>query len=85
MNANELADWLIAYMVDDDDYEEKYMEQIVTMLRQQQAELDRAVELYTDKAIENEALKELLANEGIVVGHDYLNNCIATMRKAQEK
>ena len=55
------------------------------MLRQQQAELDRAVELYTDKAIENEALKELLANEGIVVGHDYLNNCIATMRKAQEK
>ena len=49
------------------------------------SELDRAVELYTDKAIENEALKELLANEGIVVGHDYLNNCIATMRKAQEK
>ena len=49
------------------------------------SELDRAVELYTDKSIENEALKELLANEGIVVGHDYLNNCIATMRKAQEK
>jgi hypothetical protein len=49
------------------------------------SELDRAVELYTDKAIENEALKELLANEGIVVGHDYLNDCIATMRKAQEK
>ena len=49
------------------------------------SELDRAVELYTDKAIENEALKELLANEGIVVGHDYLNNCIATMRKAQKK
>jgi uncharacterized phage infection (PIP) family protein YhgE len=49
------------------------------------SELDRAVELYTDKSIENEALKELLANEGIVVGHDYLNDCIATMRKAQEK
>ena len=43
----------------------------VAMLRQQQAEI--------------EALKELLDNEGIVVGHDYLNNCIATMRKAQEK
>ena len=40
MNATELADWLIAYMVDDDDYEEKYMEQIVTMLRQQQAEIE---------------------------------------------
>ena len=49
------------------------------------SELDRAVELYTDKSIENEALKELLANEGIVVGYDYLNDCIATMRKAQEK
>ncbi len=49
------------------------------------SELDRAVELYTDKSIENEALKELLANEGIVVGRDYLNDCIATMRKAQEK
>jgi uncharacterized phage infection (PIP) family protein YhgE len=49
------------------------------------SELDRAVELYTDKSIENEALKELLANEGIVVGHDYLNDCIATMRKVQEK
>ena len=33
---------------------------------------------------EVEELKELLANEGIVVGNDYLNNCIATMRKAQE-
>lgn len=49
------------------------------------SELDRAVELYTDKSIENEALKELLANEGIVVGHDYLNNCIAILRKASEK
>ena len=49
------------------------------------SELDRAVELYTDKSIENEALKELLANEGIVVGHDYLNDCIATMRKAQDE
>ena len=40
------------------------MNDIATMLRQQQAEieklgseLDRIVELYTDKAIENEALK----------------------------
>ena len=77
MNANELAD-LLADSNDPD------IRRAVAMLRHQQAELDRAVELYTDKAIENEALKELLANEGIVVGHDYLNNCIATMRKAQE-
>jgi regulator of replication initiation timing len=93
MNANEQADaldWVCEnHLVGIGDADFKA---IATMLRQQQAEiealksgLDRAVELYTDKAIENEALKELLANEGIVVGHDYLNDCIATMRKAQEK
>jgi len=32
----------------------------VDLVRQQQAELDRAVELYTDKAIENEALKQII-------------------------
>lgn len=89
MNAYELADLMIQF---DSGRIYENAEEIANMLRQQQAEieslrseLDRAVELYTDKAIENEALKELLANEGIVVGHDYLNNCIATMRKAQEK
>ena len=69
MNANELADWLIAYMVDDDDYEEKYMEQIVTMLRQQQALIEQLEKtqdyLYktpdTDKA-KIEALKKRLEN-----------------------
>ena len=33
------------------------LREVELKLRQQQAELDRAVELYTDKAIENEALK----------------------------
>jgi hypothetical protein len=64
MNANELADDL------DNANGFQYLAQLglasqaATMLRQQQAEiealkseLDRAVELYTDKAIENEALK----------------------------
>ena len=59
MNANELADMLEV----DSWYKLVTREEIATMLRQQQAEiealkseLDRAVELYTDKAIENEAL-----------------------------
>ena len=86
MKANELADEI------EKGYDGFRRDLIVTLLRDQQAEieklgseLDRIVELYTDKAIENEALKELLANEGIVVGHDYLNNCIAILRKASEK
>ena len=57
MNANELADWLIAYMVDDDDYEEKYMEQIVTMLRQQQSKIDSITKIQSDLVFENETLK----------------------------
>jgi len=63
MNANELADLL--------ETTESTNNKAATMLRQQQAEieslrseLDRAVELYTDKAIENEALKAL--NKSII-------------------
>ena len=36
------------------------LEKAASFIRQQQAELDRAVELYTDKAIENEALKQII-------------------------
>jgi hypothetical protein len=63
MNANELADLL--------ETTESTNNKAATMLRQQHAEieslrseLDRAVELYTDKAIENEALKAL--NKSII-------------------
>ena len=64
MNANELADKLNLFWHTEND---KLFEEAEDMLRQQQAEiealkseLDRAVELYTDKAIENEALKKEL-------------------------
>ena len=60
MNALELADKLEQKALTADAMEygfEVDFKQAATMLRQQQAELDRAVELYTDKAIENEALK----------------------------
>jgi hypothetical protein len=62
MNAKELADELekdIHWIQD-----ELARKWVVDMLRQQQAELDRAVELYTDKAIENEALKMGFAGNG---------------------
>ena len=88
MNANELADLLEV----DSWYKLVTREEIATMLRQQQAEiedlknanrfiqnfaeeqhqravaleseLDRAVELYTDKAIENEALHRFIDERG---------------------
>ena len=54
MNANELAEDLEGAKL--------VILKLNEMLHQQQAELDRAVELYTDKAIENEALRMMLAN-----------------------
>ena len=59
MNANELADKLQEL---DSKLHLIELFKSATMLRQQQAELDRAVELYTDKAIENEALKNGLSS-----------------------
>ena len=72
MNANELADaldWVCEnHLVGIGDADFKAT---ATMLRQQQAEieelgseLDRAVELYTDKAIENEALHRFIDERG---------------------
>jgi hypothetical protein len=89
MNANELADLMIQF---DSGRIYEHAEEIATMLRQQQAEiedlksanrfiqnfaeeqhkravaleseLDRAVELYTDKAIENEALHRFIDERG---------------------
>ena len=66
MNANELADELEKCCLvswgecTHEDYDTDIWTKMksATMLRQQQAELDRAVELYTDKAIENEALEK---------------------------
>jgi hypothetical protein len=99
MNANELADILEVFP-------NMNVVKAATMLRQQQAEIDRLnydldgfkqnffvsgfhlqIKMANEQLLKQQeqidALKELLANEGIVVGHDYLNNCIATMRKAQ--
>lgn len=104
MNANELA----VYLEDITDSEESPYRQAATMLRQQQAEIDRLnydldgfkqnffvsgfhlqIKMANEQLVKQQeqidALKELLANEGIIVGHDYLNDCIATMRKAQER
>ena len=58
MNANELADKAESVQTWEYRTTDDWIEQAATMLRQQQAELDRAVELYTDKAIENEALEK---------------------------
>jgi len=46
-------------------------EEIATMLRQQTLEI--------------QALHQILNYEGVAVGQDYLDECVAELRKAQEK
>ena len=126
MNAYELADKLLGSLTMEYDCD-KYMEQAATMLRQQQAEidrlnydldgfkqnffvsgfhlqikmaneqllkqqeqidalkseLDRAVELYTDKSIENEALKKQLYFKDYY--EELPDTPVDLLRKAQEK
>ena len=56
--------YILRWVREGDEYVNKItkemMEDLKSVVRQQQAELDRAVELYTDKAIENEALKQII-------------------------
>ena len=58
--------YILRWVREGDEYVNKItkemMEDLKSVVRQQQAELDRAVEFYTDKAIENEALRMMLAN-----------------------
>ena len=98
MTANELADELAFKHIAGDD-NGAFSSKIITMLREQQAEieklgseLDRIVELYTDKAIENEALKlRYLTDEKIwKLWQTHLNDDItvfarAILKKAREK
>ena len=69
MNANELADELEK---DAHWIEDELARQwVVDMLRQQ--------------ALEIQALHQILGYEGVAVGQDYLDECVAELRKAQEK
>ena len=56
--------YILRWVREGDEYVNKItkemMEDLKSVVRQQQAELDRAVELYTDKAMENEALKQII-------------------------
>jgi hypothetical protein len=79
MNANELADKLLENNAvswgnctyEQHDNDKHFKTEAATMLRQQQAEI--------------EALKQILAYEGIGVSQEYLDECVADLRKAQEK
>ena len=89
MNANELADKLSQFG-EGAVFANVKLTDVATMLRQQQAEiealkseLDRAVELYTDKAIENETLKKELYFKDYY--EELPDTPVDLLRKAQEK
>ena len=74
MNAHELADEL-----------DRLHEKLYLHWDEDSPRLQNAATMLRQQALEIQALHQILGYEGIVVGHDYLNNCIATMKKAQEK
>ena len=70
MNANELADELKELSLIADNHTKIVLGIAETMLRQQ--------------ALEIQALHQILNYEGVAVGQDYLDECVADLRKAQE-
>ena len=70
MNALELADKAESVQTWEYGTTDEWIEQAATMLRQQ--------------ALEIQALHQILGYEGVAVGQDYLDECVADLRKAQE-
>ena len=86
--------YILRWVREGDEYVNKItkemMEDLKSVVRQQQAELDRAVELYTEKAIKVEQLEKELTEAGGMIGvlREQLQEEIqarAILRKAQEK
>ena len=46
---------------------------------------DEAATMLRQQALEIQALHQILGYEGVAVGQDYLDECVADLRKAQEK
>ena len=44
-----------------------------------------AATMLRQQALEIQALHQILGYEGVAVGQDYLDECVADLRKAQEK
>ena len=76
MNANELADYLLNFIMTVEDYDESKHERAATMLRQQQAEIE-----VLKKKIQNMALDLLSAH---AQADDHWVE-LERLRKAQEK
>jgi len=53
MNANQMADWLIAFTQDAADYEEKWIKDSATLLRKQQEEIEYWKEMF-EKAMKEQ-------------------------------
>jgi hypothetical protein len=75
MNANELADELD---VESSQAEYGYVVDNWKLFR-------NAATMLRKQALEIQALHQILGYEGIEVGKDYLDECVADLSKAQEK
>ena len=88
MNANELADYLLNFIMTVEDYDESKHEKASTMLRQQQAEI-------ADKKLVNDTFADLIKKQGKKIEEQQLEIealkakahewYLIAMEKAQEK
>ena len=74
MNAHELADEL-----------DRLHEKLYLHWDEDSPRLQNAATMLRQQALEIQALHQILGYEGIEVGQDYLDECVADLRKAQEK
>jgi replicative DNA helicase len=74
MTANELADEL-----------DRLHEKLYLHWDKDSPRLQNAATMLRQQALEIQALHQILGYEGVAVGQDYLDECVAELRKAQEK
>jgi replicative DNA helicase len=74
MNAHELADEL-----------DRLHEKLYLHWDEDSPRLQNAATMLRQQALEIQALHQILGYEGVAVGQDYLDECVADLRKAQEK
>ena len=74
MNANELADEV-----------EMWGRDLLALNMRGGIPVIEGARLLRQQALEIQALHQILGYEGVEVGQDYLDECVADLRKAQEK
>ena len=59
--------------------------ELADLLETTESTNNKAAIMLRQQALEIQALHQILGYEGVAVGQDYLDECVADLRKAQKK